>query len=148
MSGLRSRFTLVFFDTILILIWLLLLGLLVLGLVFTLVPSLPIFLQNNLSTQGAFVATYLIFFAASATRFVQCWNGSLWLVVIGYSVAQIIFWTMIPNGATGGPIVLGSFFSVLLIPSQYVWDRIKPLEKRRVLRPRLKTAKEEETPIE
>ncbi len=144
--GLRNRFTLHFLDSILVAIWLLLLGILVLGLVFAIAPGLQTFAQTVLSAQTAFVATYLIFFVASAARFIQSWNASLFLLVTGYFVAKIFFRIFVPNAAVGGEIVLGCFIAVCLIPSNYVWQRIKPLPKR----PRIKrrSTKEEEKPIQ
>ena len=148
--GCWKRFDLQFLDNILILIWFFILGLLAVGLVFTLAPSIQSFVHGSITPEVAFMATSYVFLILSTVRYIQHWDHTPLLFPIAYLLCQVIISVMVsmtiikkPANPVLGVILPACVAALLMIPVIRVWALIKPLEtgKRRALPPRTRVRK-------
>lgn len=135
-----KRFNLHFLDTCLMAIWLGLLGIALIGLVVTLVPGL-----QQVDAQNVFAVTAFGFLALSTARFIVNWEAPLYIMPMSYCIIYVLYWILVynqmlprPNRLAVGSIVPACVLSVLLIPTQYIWERIKPLPRARYVPRKIK----------
>ena len=136
----RSRFNFFFLDTVLILIWLMLLGIVVVGGIFTMLPSLPLLIQKFATAEKTAVWTAIVFASVSSMRFLHSYGYPVWSFPLCYLVTYLATSAAILQGWMKVPtthLVVSNFTSAcivtfMLIPfskMRYVWDRIKPLPR-------------------
>lgn len=122
-----------FFDSCLILTWLLIVGLLFLGLIFTAFPFLKTWLDQRISPESVLPITAVIFVCVSTVRFLQTFEiPATATLVLTYVICLVLYHYFVATPYQWwAPLVPACGISVLVPPSAYVWEKIKP-------RPRIK----------
>jgi hypothetical protein len=141
---LRGRFNLHFLDTLLILIWLFILGLGLLGLVFTVAPSIQRISGAFITAESAFIVSAYAFLVLSTARFIQQWGFSASIMLpVSYilchgAMAILISSTVLKKPMANnwvGNIVPACVVAFFLIPLIKIWDRIKPVSRKKWVPP-------------
>lgn len=133
-----KRFDGYFVDSVLILLWSALGCIVLLGGVFTAMPSLQTWLGAQFTNERMVMGTSVVFLWGTAYRILTNFNLSRWLLAFCYVIVQVGYaaaWThgMMPKpiNILYAPVVPGAFLSMACVPLSYVWERIKPLPSRR-----------------
>ncbi len=157
--ALYHRFDARFLDTLLILVWISIGGLLLVGLIFTLAPGIQQLAHDTVKAETAFMATAYTFVILSTLRYVQHWEHSPFLLPIAYVLCQVATSLLVtstivkrPHNLLLGMVAPACIVTLLLIPLIRIWDKIKPLETRRTvpiarIRRQQKEAQEEKNSI-
>lgn len=118
----QRLFNLYFFDSCLVLTWLSIFGILLLGLVFMGIPSLQLLLPDVILPSIA-----MLFLIVSTVRFLQNYDTPVVTTfIITYIISYLLYYANVAKFALWSPIMPACGISVLVPPSSYVWDKIKP----------------------
>jgi hypothetical protein len=134
----KQRYNGFFLDSLLILMWCSLALLVLLGFVFAAFPALQQWLGAQFSNERMIMGTSLVFLWSTAYRVLVKYDMTGWTLAFCYVVVQITYagaWTQglmrKPINIVFAPVVPSAFLAMLCVPGRYVWQRIKPLPKKR-----------------
>jgi hypothetical protein len=127
-----------FIDRLLLLLWAIIVGMVALGLVFTIVPALQQAATTLITAELAFSVSAFAFLITSTGRFLvnKDANDGDWFVTMAtsYSLTLLGYAALVtqqllqrPSSYLVGAIVPACFMAVVSVPARYVWNKIKPL---------------------
>jgi hypothetical protein len=116
-----------FFDSCLILTWLSIFGILLLGLLFMGIPILKVWLDQRISPESVLPITAMLFVVTSTVRFLQSYETPVLAVLaITYIFAYVLYHEFVSTFAWWSPLIPACGISILVPPSTYIWEKIKP----------------------
>jgi len=128
-----NKFSCEFFDTLLLGIWFSIVLLVLLGLVFMVIPSLPKLIAQKMTADLQVGLTVFAILFWSAVRININYELSLWVIPFCYTGWQVVIATLWTTGIMPRPInifvapLTFTLITAIFAPTiRFIWNRVKP----------------------